>query len=79
MWLGGCMNALMEPGASRAYGAWVDGHHEPDDVVVAIAADYGRDVPRRSVHRGWYRTLRGVMHFTANRGRGAQPCMWVEW
>jgi hypothetical protein len=73
------LDALDKLGWTRTYGAWVEGHHDPDDVVGAVAADFGRKVGRRSVQRGWVRTLRGVMHFTNARGRGAKPCMWVEW
>lgn len=79
MWLGGCMNALIEPGASRAFGAWVEGHHDSWDVVGAVAADFGRDVDQRTVRRGYCRKLRGAVHFTDKAGRGAMQCTWVEW
>ena len=79
MWLGGCLQSLIEPGCSHAYGAWVDGHHEPDDVAGAVAADFDRQVERSTVRQCFYRVLNGMMHFTNKPGCGARPCTVVEW
>lgn len=73
------INSLCEPGASHAFGAWTEGHVEPHEFASAATDEMGRYIEKRDVRIGYYRVLRGVMHFTAARGRGAAPVTWVEW
>lgn len=73
------INSLCEPGASRAYGAWTDGHVEPSEFAAAATDEMGRYIDKRDVRQGYYRVLRGFMHFTTAKGRGATPVTWAEW
>jgi len=73
------INSLCEPGASRAYGAWVEGHEDVTAFMFAVRDEYQRLVGPADVHHGYYRVLRGVMHFTNARGRGATAVTWTEW
>lgn len=73
------INSLCEPGASRAYGAWVEGHQDVTAFMFAVRDEYHRLIPSTDVRHGYYRLLRGVMHFTSARGRGATPVTWAEW
>lgn len=73
------LNSLYEPGASRAYGTWTDGHQDVTAFMFAVRDEYNRLVSVADVHRGYYRVLRGVMRFTSERGRGAKPVTWTEW
>lgn len=75
----GYLLPLMEPGKSHAYGAWIDGHYSKADFSCAVASEMNRLVSDRDIHVGWYRVLRGIMHFTKVRGRGAKPATWTEW
>lgn len=75
----GHVNGICEPGASRAYGAWADGHHDRDQFARVVSDECQRSVSAGDVRIGYYRILRGVMHFTPARGRGASPVTWVEW
>lgn len=75
----GYINFLSEPGASNAYGAWYDGHCSKADFSCALAMEGNRLVSDKDIHHGWYRVLRGVMHITSTRGRGAKPITWTEW
>lgn len=77
--LRGYINSLCEPGASRAYGAWADGHVDKSDFMVAVQAEFQRLIATADVHHGYVRTLRGVMHFTSAKGRGASPVTWSQW
>lgn len=73
------LNSICEPGCTRAFGVWTEGHRDWRDFAFAVSAEYGREIDMREVHRGYYRVLRGVMHFTSARGRGAAPVTWTEW
>lgn len=73
------INSLCEPGASRAYGAWCEGHQDVTDFMFAVRDEYQRLVASPEVHHGYFRVLRGVMHFTKTRGRGATAATWTEW
>lgn len=73
------INSLCEPGASRAYGAWAGGHVEMSEFAAAATDEMGRYIDKRDVRHGYYRVLRGVMHFTSSRGPGAVPVTWAEW
>lgn len=73
------INGMCEPGASRAYGAWVEGHQDVTAFMFAVRDEYKRLIPSTDVRLGYYRLLRGVMHFTTARGRGATPVTWAEW
>ena len=75
----GHINGVCEPGCSRPYGAWTDGHVDKDEFLSAVASEFNRLVHRPYIHHGYYRILRGVMHFTSRRGRGASPVTWTEW
>ena len=77
--LRGYVNSLCEPGASRAYGAWADGHVDRTDFMCAAMSEFDRFVSLSDVRHGYYRKLRGVMHFTLAKGRGASPVTWTEW
>lgn len=73
------INSLCEPGCSLPHGAWADGHIEPSEFAAAATDEMGRHIDKRDVRQGYYRALRGVMHFTHASGRGASPVTWVEW
>lgn len=73
------INSLCEPGASRAYGAWTEGHVDPGEFASAATDEMGRYIDKRDVRRGYCRVLRGVMHFNASKGRGATAVTWTEW
>jgi hypothetical protein len=73
------LNGMCEPGARRAYGAWCDGHKDVTAFMFAVRDEYRRLVGSADVHHGYYRVLRGVMHFTSRKGRGASPVTWTEW
>ena len=73
------INSLCEPGNSRPHGAWIDGHCDVTEFMFAVRDEYQRLVPSWDVKRGYYRVLRGAMHFTNEPGRGAAPATWVEW
>lgn len=77
--LRGYVNSLCEPGASRAYGAWADGHVDKTDFMCAVHADFERFVSLSDIAHGYYRVVRGIMHFTSRKGRGATPVTWTEW
>ena len=77
--LDGYINSLCEPGCSHAHGAWADGHHHTAEFIDAVNREFKKDLPYTAVHKGFYRVLRGVMHFTNAKGRGASPVTWVEW
>lgn len=69
---------LSEPGG-RTYGAWTDYHVDKSDFAAAAAYEMRRSVDQRDVQHGYFRILRGVMHFTQAKGRGARAATWVEW
>ena len=73
------INSLCEPGASRTNGAYVEGHQDVTAFMVAVRDEYQRLIPSTDVRRGYYRVLRGIMHFTTKRGKGATPVTWAEW
>lgn len=73
------INSLCEPGNSRAHGAWIDGHHDTTAFMFAVRDEFKRLIVSTDVQRGYYRVLRGIMHFTNARGRGAMPVTWAEW
>ena len=73
------LNSICEPGASRAYGVWTDGHVDKGDFMCAVQAEFRRLVGTADIQHGYYRVLRGIMHFTAARGPGASPVTWTEW
>ena len=73
------LNSIVEPGCTRAYGAWTDGHVDKADFLGAVSSEYNRLLSMPSISHGYYRVLRGVMHFTAAKGRGATPVTWAEW
>ena len=73
------LQGLCEPGCSRPHGAWIEGHQDVTAFMFAVRDEYNRLVPHWDVQRGYYPVLRGIMHFTNNRGRGATPCTWVQW
>ena len=73
------INAMSEPGNSRVNGAWVDGHVDTTDFMFAVRDEFQRLVGDADIRRGYYRVLRGVMHFTTRRGKGATPVTWAEW
>lgn len=75
----GQLMPLLEPGASRAHGAWIDGHQSKADFSCAVSMECKRLVSDMDIHHGWYRVLRGVMHFSNAKGRGAKPATWTEW
>ena len=77
--LSGYLNPLLEPGASFAHGAWIDGHHSKADFSCAVTSDYNRLISDADIRTGYYRVLRGVMHITSAKGRGAKPITWTEW
>jgi hypothetical protein len=77
--LDGYINSLCEPGASRAYGVWTEGHVDPGEFAAAASSEAGRYIDKRDVRQGYCRVLRGVMHFTEARSRGATPVTWAEW
>jgi hypothetical protein len=77
--LSGYLNPLLEPGASFAHGAWIDGHHSKADFSCAVTSDYNRPISHADIRTGYYRVLRGVMHITSAKGRGAKPITWTEW
>lgn len=77
--LTGYLNSIVEPGCSYAHGCYADGHQSDDDFIAAVKVDYDRDTARSEVRRGYCRVLRGIMHFTTARGRGASPVTWTEW
>lgn len=73
------INSMCEPGASRAYGAWCEGHQDVPAFMHAVRDEFQRLIVSTDVQRGYYRVLRGVMHFTSAKGRGATPVTWAEW
>jgi hypothetical protein len=73
------LNSLYEPGASRAYGTWTEGHQDTTAFMLAVRDEYKRLIVSTDVRHGYYRVLRGVMRFTDKRGRGATPVTWAEW
>lgn len=73
------INSLCEPGASRAYGAWCAGHVDMAEFASAATDEMERYIDKRDVRHGYYRVLRGCMHFTTARSRGATPVTWAEW
>lgn len=73
------LNSMCEPGSSRAYGAWVEGHQDINAFQLAVRDELKRLIVSTDVQRGYYRILRGVMHFTSKNGRGAKPVTWAEW
>lgn len=73
------INSLCEPGASRSYGAWVEGHQDVTAFMFAVRDECRRLIPSTDVHVGYYRVLRGVMHFTSKPGKGATPATWATW
>lgn len=75
----GHVNGICEPGASRAYGAWAEGHHDRDHFARIVSDEWQRPVSATDVRVGYYRVSRGVMHFTTTKGRGASPVTWAEW
>jgi hypothetical protein len=77
--LGPYLNSLYEDGASRAHGAWIEGHQDVTAFMFAVRDEYKRLVGSADVRTGYYRVLRGVMHFTTKPGRGATPVTWTEW
>ena len=77
--LGPYINGLCEPGNSRVHGAWIEGHQDTTAFMFAVRDEFKRLIVSTDVRRGYYRVLRGVMHFTATRGRGATPVTWAEW
>ena len=77
--LRGYVNSLCEPGASRAYGAWADGHVDKLDFIEAVNSEYERLASISCVLHGYVRKLRGGLHFTRAKGRGASPVTWIEW
>ena len=72
------INSLCEPGG-RAHGAWADGHVEKSEFAAAATDEMRRHIDKRDVRHGYYRVLRGVMHFTHAKGSGATPVTWAEW
>ena len=79
MMMEGYLTPLLEPGATFAHGAWIDGHHSKDDFSCAVASEFNRLISHQDIHTGYYRVLRGVMHITSNKGKGARPITWTEW
>lgn len=73
------INGLCEPGNSRTNGAWVDGHQDVTAFMFAVRDEFQRLIVSADVQLGYYRVLRGVMHFTKAKGRGATPVTWAEW
>lgn len=73
------ISGICEPGNNRVYGAWVDGHVDATDFMFAVRDEFQRLIVSTDVRRGYYRVLRGVMHFTTARGRGATAVTWTEW
>lgn len=77
--LRGYVNSLCEPGSSRTYGAWADGHVNKDDFMCAVHDEFKRFIGTVDIKHGYYRVLRDVMHFTQTKGRGATAVTWAEW
>ena len=73
------INGICEPGNSRVNGAWCDGHQDATAFMFAVRDEYQRLIVSTDVRHGYYRILRGIMHFTSTRGRGATAVTWTEW
>lgn len=79
MALDGYIQSLVEDGASRAHGAWAEGHHDPTEFAEAVAKEYARIVPGWHVRRGYMRRVFGTLWMTEVPGPGATAATWVEW
>jgi prepilin-type processing-associated H-X9-DG protein len=73
------INAMCEPGNSQVNGAYVDGHVDAHEFASAVGIAFLRPITPADVTHGYYRVIRGTMHFTSSRGRGARAVTWVDW
>jgi len=77
--LRGYLSSMIEPGCSYSHGCYADGHNSDADFIMAVSSDYDRLTSVSEIRRGYCRTLRGRLHFTTKKGRGASPVTWTEW
>lgn len=75
----GYIRSLVEPGASHAHGAWIEGHQDPAEFAAVVSKEYARIIPDWHVRRGYVRRAFGTLLTTEVPGRGATPATWVEW
>lgn len=75
----GYLRGIVEPWASWARGAWMDGHQDPDEFAALVSQEYARPIDPYNCRRGYRRVVGGLLHFTEVPGRGASKSTWTEW
>lgn len=74
------MQYLIEPGASRSFGAYARGHVDKCEFIETIDDEIGRRISIHTIHHCWGRRLpHGEVQWLNRPGRGAFPVTLAEW